>query len=103
MRSVPRSEQWNISIHALRGEGDGNHNTGFNIQFKFQSTPSAGRATGVYHLYTGDCSISIHALRGEGDATTVSVLHNFQRFQSTPSAGRATAKMHKFYLRFFYD
>lgn len=24
-------------------------------------------------------------------------------FQSTPSAGRATAKMHKFYLRFFYD
>ena len=38
-------QDWDISIHALRGEGD-----------------SAVRSTGLYCAF-----ISIHALRGEGD------------------------------------
>ena len=56
-----------ISIHALRGEGD------LLLKFIgvwisiFQSTPSVGRAT----IYRGNklvyIFISIHALRGEGD------------------------------------
>ena len=34
-----------ISIHALRGEGDRYSSNGYNGTYKFQSTPSVGRAT----------------------------------------------------------
>ena len=57
-----------ISIHALREEGDSreiipntNHNT-------FLSTPSARRATKTAFANFKDRLISIHALREEGDA-----------------------------------
>ena len=77
-----------ISIHALRGEGDGivPHNSG---EARFLSTPSVGRATATGCARTPGCTflstpsvgratgarerhkvfhvISIHALRGEGD------------------------------------
>ena len=56
-----------ISIHALRGEGD---NTDFGIcrlNLSFQSTPSVGRATWRQPRYSVLSTISIHALRGEGD------------------------------------
>ena len=37
------------------------------VGFRFQSTPSVGRATGVRIAYGKNMTISIHALRGEGD------------------------------------
>ena len=84
-----------ISIHALREEGDPPFFSTFHALLRFQSTPSAMRATGrsrpirpliidfnprpprggrhhagpvpQHHL-----PISIHALREEGDAETIS-------------------------------
>ena len=57
-----------ISIHALRGEGD--LVGGLKLEAasrKFQSTPSVGRATLVGAITSTIITISIHALRGEGD------------------------------------
>ena len=67
--------QWNyiidgISIHALRGEGDEYPYYIAYSDFRFQSTPSVGRAT-IVNL----------------DIKSVVAL-----FQSTPSVGRATFK-----------
>ena len=56
-----------ISIHALRGEGDGNSVFDFVCLDKFQSTPSVGRATMALKFAIQTVFISIHALRGEGD------------------------------------
>ena len=78
-----------ISIHALRGEGDsqglrrsrrlsyfnprpprgGRRTAQKSAQrpHRFQSTPSAGRATVHFGRLQHDKMISIHALRGEGD------------------------------------
>ena len=78
-----------ISIHALRGEGDGSSrrmpaasfdfyprpprggrplaDLGCTITSEFLSTPSAGRATGAAVVRGCPDGISIHALRGEGD------------------------------------
>ena len=56
-----------ISIHALREEGDAHAGGRGSGRSKFQSTPSARRATAP-SLFTGDGNnISIHALREEGD------------------------------------
>ena len=56
-----------ISIHALREEGD--HSAGRRMRTSglFLSTPSARRATRVMEFLDGNESISIHALREEGD------------------------------------
>ena len=59
----------NISIHALREEGDKNRSRKANGRTLFQSTPSARRAT-LWQLLP---------------------LHGYGEFQSTPSARRATA------------
>ena len=56
-----------ISIHALRGEGD----------------LLVGHIARCY-------AISIHALRGEGDTVFMTFALIFTPFQSTPSVGRAT-------------
>ena len=57
-----------ISIHALRVEGDGSTNAIAPLQVVFLSTPSVWRVThkplGVKHVTV----ISIHALRVEGDS-----------------------------------
>ena len=57
-----------ISIHALRGEGD--------IDTVLISV----------HFIV----ISIHALRGEGDSNHLGIIISERIFQSTPSVGRAT-------------
>ena len=90
MPSLSRSSSYDISIHALRGEGDAATDTGDTIGYshfnprppwggrlsdvdifgrvlKFQSTPSVGRATDSYDIFDAWLNISIHALRGEGD------------------------------------
>ena len=58
----------NISIHALREEGDPRQ---------------------IFHRAVGEL-ISIHALREEGDLFGIALLHSHRKFLSTPSARRAT-------------
>ena len=79
-----------ISIHALREEGDqwGCHNK--NSRWRFLSTPSARRATDHVIARVNAQCISIHALREEGDVTAVEAGTNSNVFLSTPSARRAT-------------
>ena len=78
----------NISIHALRGEGDRTKIHRYHRLSAFQSTPSVGRATfparSSFLVYV---SISIHALRGEGDLNRVSVPLVPQHFNPRPPWG----------------
>ena len=79
-----------ISIHALRGEGDFQPIYEVALPALFQSTPSVGRATfdsNIANMETnvfqstpsvGRATISLHSRR------------TIKRFQSTPSVGRAT-------------
>ena len=56
-----------ISIHALREEGDLAQINGINANIAFLSTPSARRATRCRTVCPVCQKISIHALREEGD------------------------------------
>ena len=56
-----------ISIHALREEGDGSGTVTASSGSTFLSTPSARRATGMPLGVEPSQQISIHALREEGD------------------------------------
>ena len=56
-----------ISIHALREEGDGRRYFMGLFNFLFLSTPSARRATRQAGIMAQLRQISIHALREEGD------------------------------------
>ena len=58
-----------ISIHALREEGDEVIVKGHAVEFQFLSTPSARRATHCEPLPVFGVYISIHALREEGDVS----------------------------------
>ena len=58
---------------------------------RFQSTPSARRATDAQLGQLSVLAISIHALREEGDLEDETVDVSGKIFQSTPSARRATA------------
>ena len=61
-------EEWtDISIHALREEGDSDKFPLPPPRSLFLSTPSARRATNYRHLSRAGEAISIHALREEGD------------------------------------
>ena len=80
-----------ISIHALREEGDPNLQH-FSIGlFEFLSTPSARRATAWGGKTIKSYKISIHALREEGDFRSLRPSLLAGLFLSTPSARRATA------------
>ena len=102
-----------ISIHALREEGDDGDEVFYGFVFTFLSTPSARRATtcsGHTRMprkeflstpsarratFSGGVrcvqdSISIHALREEGDGCIVASAVTAHIFLSTPSARRAT-------------
>ena len=102
----------NISIHALREEGDATAGAGARnkanfyprpprggrpvaapkgrLYYLFLSTPSARRATINVHVTVIHNRISIHALREEGDTTTLLICQEVFLFLSTPSARRAT-------------
>ena len=60
-----------ISIHALREEGDTTPRTSAACCNLFQSTPSARRATAERRDEVRPEKISIHALREEGDGWTI--------------------------------
>ena len=82
----------NISIHALRGEGDVSF---FQLRFlslNFNPRPPWGGRQGGFSMRRDRCRISIHALRGEGDTIRACPLCSRHGFQSTPSVGRATGK-----------
>ena len=81
-----------ISIHALREEGDQECNVRRSRATKFQSTPSARRATACQHQRHLDGEyFNPRPPRGgrlpRGCCVTVAV-----KFQSTPSARRATSR-----------
>ena len=81
-----------ISIHALREEGDAEGLVYDMFDRKFQSTPSARRATSVLRCAAGRDNISIHALREEGDcrgSAPCSVVRHFN--PRPPRGGRPTA------------
>ena len=106
---------YEISIHALREEGDQHSGTRRSSLKRFLSTPSARRATTIEWAKNLGILISIHALREEGDRLPRSmgrVPNDFyprpprggrrlkrqrklqqQRFLSTPSARRATRSL----------
>ena len=79
-----------ISIHALREEGDLRNRRNAVKLRKFLSTPSARRATWLTVGSSAGRLISIHALREEGDIPKKSITGSNGRFLSTPSARRAT-------------
>ena len=81
-----------ISIHALREEGDELPLPDVPFSALFLSTPSARRATFLrLRQSPGVVVISIHALREEGDAKWIADNPDAYKFLSTPSARRATA------------
>ena len=71
--NYPGFPQAVISIHALRGEGDPAPSLTSTAASTFQSTPSVGRATRYDRQADPQKCISIHALRGEGDFDTVAL------------------------------
>ena len=79
-----------ISIHALREEGDVFVCHLLILLCIFLSTPSARRATFQAGLFAAHHDISIHALREEGDPNLQHLSISFFEFLSTPSARRAT-------------
>ena len=84
-----------ISIHALREEGDDFFPRILLASGSFLSTPSARRATLRHRDRVLHHAISIHALREEGDGRFVSPERQKGGFLSTPSARRATKELEK--------
>ena len=77
-----------ISIHALREEGDHSCTPFPKYTQKFLSTPSARRATGAgFVVRLSGKDISIHALREEGDSRYPGVMRKFHYFYPRPPRG----------------
>ena len=76
-----------ISIHALREEGDARQGPTAPRKGVFLSTPSARRATAGYFLRFAGRAISIHALREEGDGLLTKPLLLFGYFYPRPPRG----------------
>ena len=81
-----------ISIHALREEGDPGCAASVVETTVFLSTPSARRATRSGWPAGYRLAISIHALREEGDGLVALEVVQETGFLSTPSARRATVR-----------
>ena len=62
-----QAQRHEISIHALREEGDTGGTECRHKKCPFLSTPSARRATVAQPMLCAAIKISIHALREEGD------------------------------------
>ena len=77
----------NISIHALREEGDVCVKVNVRIHGLFQSTPSARRATLCNGFIPPIRQISIHALREEGDASPLILVLAISNFNPRPPRG----------------
>ena len=84
---------WNeeISIHALREEGDLTAAAAMLIRQYFYPRPPRGGRQSCVHPLQRHIRISIHALREEGDSTSTRSASPSMEFLSTPSARRATS------------
>ena len=79
-----------ISIHALREEGDCTAPAGISIEWDFYPRPPRGGRRPSRRDRGSIYSISIHALREEGDSVKNMEDTRDAKFLSTPSARRAT-------------
>ena len=79
-----------ISIHALREEGDSTCRISIFIAYNFYPRPPRGGRPRQKRKYFHAQRISIHALREEGDFAANELDRTAERFLSTPSARRAT-------------
>ena len=77
----------NISIHALREEGDAGTFGNLMVVNEFLSTPSARRATDPTLLHRPFSEISIHALREEGDCRGSAPCSGVRHFYPRPPRG----------------
>ena len=90
LRQAISVQQYYISIHALREEGDCLCCRNHSVVFVFQSTPSARRATRLPSIPAVGCNyFNPRPPRGGRLCASASVL-GMVVFQSTPSARRAT-------------
>ena len=90
MHLVFRVQAADISIHALREEGDFNQIGGLNREKDFYPRPPRGGRLQALYFKIVPFLISIHALREEGDITSQFFSSSSMQFLSTPSARRAT-------------
>ena len=84
-----------ISIHALRGEGDQRRKESYTYKTNFYPRPPWGGRPVLESETAAEVKISIHALRGEGDPPTQwisSPTLNF--YPRPPRGGRPTARRH---------
>ncbi len=81
-----------ISIHALREEGDALQPSLAGASFYFYPRPPRGGRRSFSRRTLGFFRISIHALREEGDVAADAELYVAEKFLSTPSARRATRR-----------
>ena len=99
-----QSHAFDISIHALREEGDQGRRYGTDVRHDFYPRPPRGgrRANNLFPKLVSE--ISIHALREEGDRDHRLNDWHKELFLSTPSARRATlfGKQLVFQRRDFY-
>ena len=95
--------QVEISIHALREEGDVDLLDQFGVPGLFLSTPSARRATQPCHSFHPCSCISIHALREEGDLKTspISMMPTYF-YPRPPRGGRRKFFRPRRRLSYFY-
>ena len=103
-RQHGRRSSWReISIHALREEGDFTDTQQPANTTTFLSTPSARRATCAWISYGRPWPISIHALREEGDSHSsqwASTLSNF--YPRPPRGGRQQKQRQNLYFLINY-
>ena len=81
-----------ISIHALREEGDFSAYPFFNAHSHFYPRPPRGGRPEQRPRPAPQAVISIHALREEGDGDLLALSNSADLFLSTPSARRATVQ-----------
>ena len=82
----------NISIHALREEGDSAWTAAPPSRQNFYPRPPRGGRPEIDSYLEETKLISIHALREEGDGLAVLSPYSPAKFLSTPSARRATRR-----------
>ena len=91
-----------ISIHALREEGDRYATIRVISPAYFYPRPPRGGRPDERKQCSERKEISIHALREEGDAASPEVIERFSQFLSTPSVRRATP-VNGFAMQEFYE
>ena len=92
IRAIYPGSRLEISIHALREEGDATILGSFWRASDFYPRPPRGGRLDVHDRGNAQNLISIHALREEGDALTSGGERECRGFLSTPSARRATQR-----------